>query len=354
MCTQNYIYQQNTKLGNSIINQVFNQKRSDTEIGLLGQVNTNEAKTLVNLQKKIDEINPIDMITDKNITFRNADKITLYDIMVFSDICTLMERRLEENNISYEEYTIGKKKLDIEFTGEDLLRLRDYNSYMVKGYDDTNIRYTIHKLSSIAIAIQCKEEFENFKKFYPNKRIVNSATSFKRFRRFLPCDDFIVTCDNNKKVNGFVISEFPSLYKYAKNLNQVVAIPSHWYGNLKTEKRTIDYQKIQEIINKRISIMKNKKNKMNSNRILFTSYDNNDLHGLYNLLDEKREYCYYNTDNPDDTDLEKKVQKRWNKRKDVIRKNVYKVLDYLISINVIKGYTDVKERKEVIGVDIQF
>lgn len=353
MCTKDYIYQQNTKLGNTIINKVFDQKRNNKAIGLLGKVNTNNAETLVNLEKEIDKINPIDMITDKNIEFRDAKKITIYDIMVFSDICTLMERKLEENNISYEDYAKGKVKLDIEFTANDLLQIRDYNSCTRKGYDDTDIRNSIYKLRSINIAIQCEEEFENFKKFCPNKKLVNSVVSFQRFRRFLPCDEMMVTCKNNKKVNGYVISEFPSLYKYAKNLNQVVAIPTHWYGTLKTEKRTIDYQKIQEIINKRISIMKNKNNKSMSNRILFTSYDGNEYHGLYNLLDEKREYCYYDTDNPEDIDLEKKVQKRWNKRKDVIRKNVYKVLEYLISVNAIKGYTDVKERKEVIGVDIQ-
>lgn len=254
----------------------------------------------------------VDLTADKKLFLTNSD-ITQYDMAVMDSVYTL--------------YVNGVTS----FSPEMVVRIMSGNFEQdVKVHKLEEVNKSLKKLSLIRITIDCTEELLARRKIKKGKTL--TLTSY-----LMPLREIEVQSANYKAVTkGYQLLEKPVLYTYAENVKQIMSVPT---SLLETNISDTDEAVIlKRTLIKRIETMKNDKNRMNSNIIIYERVDKNTgkKKGFFKTLG-------YNEEN----------YSNWKKKKLTIHRTILSILDNFVAEKYIKGYEVIKEGKQkIIGISI--
>ena len=276
---------------------------------------TDEMKmvSLKTLPKKgISTIVNIDHIRDK---VELSYEITPYDLAVMDAVYTLYI-----NDI-------------IIFTPEMVARYMSGNLQQDVTKKKETVISSLEKLSVIRIYIDCTEEFIARKK-------IDKGSSVALKSNLLLLEGVRYKVANHKEVDAYRLLDEPILYYYANIVGQITKIPMDILDTSRTLCDTDEVIVIKRYLIRRIQTMKNTKNNIKSNKIIYERYDyhQNKEAGMFPALGiNQRDY---------------KSQKSWQNKKNKIHHSVCRILDDFSQKGYIKGYK-VEKNRAIEGVSIQ-
>lgn len=255
----------------------------------------------------------IDFDIDENLRLTNPD-ITQYDLAVMDSVYTLLTHNI------------------IEFTPEMLSRVMSGNiNQDVTSHKIKTIEKSLKKLSLIKIDIDCSKEYQARNKIDKTDTAILSSY-------LLPLNKIkIYAATKNVKMIGYKVIEKPAFYKYAETVGQILTVP---ISILNTSQRLSDTEEviiIKRALIKRIEVMKNKKNKMNSNVISYEWYDT-----------KKREYKGF----LNYLGFYKENYSNWRKKKSNIHNAIVKILEEFTKDNYIAGFEVLQKKSKINGIKI--
>ena len=243
-------------------------------------------------------------------------KISRFDLMVMDAAYTILVN--------------GNSKFSLEMlanvmVGKEVSLDKNTSTKLVE------IQKSINKLKRVYINIDYTAIMREKGKIKDNEKcIVNGS--------LMPVKTYYVTSrvKRETKVTYEVIQK-PVLYEYAENLGRVISVPSHVLA-LPGVREDNDFIAIKQELIKEIELMRNKNNNYKTRDIVY-EWEHGERNGGFAARVGLRKENYAN-------------EKQWNKRKVKLTEQVKIVLDHLIEINFIKGYSLIKNGKSVVGVSI--
>ena len=264
----------------------------------------------------------VDLTADKNLALSNTN-ITQYDLAVMDSVYTMLV-----DNV-------------IAFTPEMVVRTMSGNFEQdVRPQKSGAVTRSLRKLSLIRISIDCTDELRARNKIGKDQTAV--LTSY-----LMPVREIELRSGNNQTVmKGFQLLEKPVLYTYAETVNQIIDVPTELLeitdasgsGHLSD---TDDVIIIKRALIRRIALMKNPKNHMDSDIIRYERYDpiTGEKKGFFAKLGFK------------ESDFKNATQ--WKKKKSSLNKIITTILNDLTKEKYINGYEIVKDGKQkIVGVKI--
>lgn len=124
-----------------------------------------------------------------------------------------------------------------------------------------NIEATIAKLTEIEIMIDYTEEMRVRCK---DRKIENIRKSSK----LLPLE----LCNNQIQEKHYRVMDKSALYAYAEDINQIIAVPTQRFTQIPGRSETKELILLRRALIKRIELLKNKKNKVVSNKINYVHF----------------------------------------------------------------------------------
>lgn len=256
----------------------------------------------------------VDLTADTNLILTNAN-ITQFDLAVMDSVYTLLVNG------------------ETAFTPEMIVRIMSGNfNQDVTPQKSGAVTKSLNKLSLIRITIDCTEELQARKKLEKNKTA--RLTSY-----LMPLREIEIQTANHKSVmKGFQLIEKPVLYTYAETIQQIMSVPTSILSTQGKISDTNDNIIIKRALIRRIEAMKNNKNKIKSNIIVYERYDQ----------ETKKEKGFLIT-----LGFNKENYSNWKKKKNNLHKSIIKILDTFKEEKYILNYEIIKEGKQKInGVSI--
>ena len=180
-----------------------------------------------------------------------------------------------------------------------------------------NIEATIAKLTEIEIMIDYTEEMRVRCK---DRKIENIRKSSK----LLPLE----LCNNQIQEKHYRVMDKSALYAYAEDINQIIAVPTQRFTQIPGRSETKELILLRRALIKRIELLKNKKNKVVSNKI-------NYVHFFSVLLGYKENQSI-----------------NWRKQKSKYHLMVLDILQRFVDDGYINNYQVVKDNNRISGVKI--
>lgn len=207
------------------------------------------------------------------------------DFRIFCDLCTLIERKLQDKcmtlevydyDISYDDngkpYTETYKcpsEKKIHFTLNELISMRDTNDRNFSARLD-EVKQALHHLSNFYIWIDSTEEdnarIEDFKKKkkgdYHTEHHVMDFTQFLRLG-FTTVKSKVPIRTKNKynewtisfDQNSCYFDELPILYRYIKDTKQVTLIDADWFDCSSIKRISTRFENIQLYLLQQVNLM---------------------------------------------------------------------------------------------------
>lgn len=273
-------------------------------------------RTNLKNQDKIYTIASFTIPDNTDITFTN-NNITPYDMAVMDAVYTIQME--------------GATK----FTPEDIVRhMRCDFDRCVNPQTVDAVKESVKKLRQIDMTIDCTKESIRRGIIKKNKRCVLQSY-------LMPVDVIEVTSGNQVEVTGYKLLRKPALHEYAEKMGQIVSVP---FELLQTDglSDTVDILMLKKELIKRIEKMKNKKNNVTENKIIYSRQDHNNRDITTGFLEK----LGFNRENYKSYDV-------WKKRRRQLCDAVNKILDEWTKEGYIKGYEVIKEGKKTAGVEIK-
>lgn len=179
---------------------------------------------------------------------------------------------------------------------------------------------SVEKLSKILIEIDCTDELRKRHKLKEEESVVLRG-------QLLPAQaQKVRPANHNSTVMGYRLTETPILYQYANRIGQIACIPAELMRSNHT-RNTSEVMLLRRYLLRRIAIMKNSHNKVKSTRIVLSRYDvkTNTVKGLLPCLG------YHEED-----------YAKWRSKKSKIHRAIKTILDELVEIGFIQGYSIVQ------------
>ncbi|MGN0485244.1 MAG: hypothetical protein ACI4HI_17025 [Lachnospiraceae bacterium] len=195
---------------------------------------------------------------------------------------------------------------------------------------------SIEKLRAVRCNIDCSEEWRVRKK--EGKGLYMGS--------LLPVTDIQWTPAYHRiaKPGYHMDTQNWSLYQYAKEIKQIIAVPFSFY-HLPNMTVTQDIIKIRNYLCRRIAVMGHKKNKMKSRRIIYCDkkQSGKEENGLFPNIGYDRE--------------KRDTYKNWRKEKSKHHQRICSILDHFQKEGFIKGYALICDeytggRKAIRGIEI--
>ncbi|MBR0418322.1 MAG: hypothetical protein IJI66_04070 [Erysipelotrichaceae bacterium] len=206
----------------------------------------------------------------------------------------------------------------------------------ITGDDEANITdkraaaviKSLEKMSMLKISIDVTEEFKCRRIIEGDKRCVLESY-------FLPLETIIVVSNFGIEHIRYRLIKKPCLFEFAESLNQFVRYPISLVNDSNT-RNDLETLMIKHYIIWRIQLMKNRRNNIDSNKIVLERYDTK-LHqntGLLYELGFLQDGVFYEyADNGEQVPLANQRNKRAK-----INKCIRKVLDSFVDKGFINGY----------------
>lgn len=289
--------------------------------------NTLVSKKIGQNEIQIDS-GPQDVITDirrqiittvelqKRANFELSEEINSFDMNVLDAVSTI--------------YQHGYATITAEMVARVLTG--NHNSKKISPARVTEIRESLDKLTNIRVTIDYLKE--------ANRRSGKKFDEFKVESYLFPADKVTARFKaNGKTIEAYHLLRTPALFEYAKEIGQIISYPVYLLNSREKMSDSDDTVLIKRYLIKRIEQMKNKKNNIMNHKISYQWVDNNTgkIKGMYQELGYSSEK-YSN----------------WRKKRSSIHGIVKNHLDYLIEVNYIKGYIEIKEKNTINGVEITF
>ena len=254
-----------------------------------------EANDLIDLQSKISRFDLMVMDAAYTILINNGGKFSLEmlaNVMVGKEVSLDKKTSTKLNEIQASINKLKKIYINIDYT--DLMRERG-------------------KI----------KEGETF--------IVNGS--------LMPIKTYYITSRVKRQTKVvYEILQKPVLYEYAENLGRVISVPSHILA-LPGVREDTDFIAIKQELIKEIELMRNKNNNYKTRDIVY-EWSHGERSGGFAARVGLYKENYSN-------------EKQWNKRKVKLTEQIKIVLDHLVDIEFIEGYSFIKTGKSVTGVTIQ-
>lgn len=292
---------------------------------LVGRIFTND-KEIQKAMKKGNSETPLYEPTRKNpckhyireikcVRFEDGKDLlsglSAFDRNVFNGLCSLYQSYADNGQTT--DIIITPGQVYSAFAGHEAA----HSSTLSK------VATSLEKMMSIVIRFNWLEHAQL-------NRLVGKEITEKKKRQYQVTDNLIhaqaVSCMINGKVveQAFKLMTVPVLYKYAQKVGQIVSIDQDVI-RIPNLSNTEDNIAIKNYLAYRIELMKNKRNRVKSNRILFDK-----------VFEETQIEFHSN----------EKVER---KRK---REAICKILDYWITIKYISRYEVLKEHGKYVSVQI--
>jgi hypothetical protein len=194
------------------------------------------------------------------------------------------------------------------------------------------IQKSINKLKRIYINIDYTDLMIEKGKIKPgDKFIVNGS--------LMPVKTYYITSHVKHQTKVvYEIIQKPVLYEYAENLSRVISVPSHILA-IPGVREDNDFIAIKQELIKEIELMRSGNNNYRSREITY-EWEHGERSGGFAARVGLNKENYAN-------------DKQWNKRKVKLTEQIRTVLDHLVEIQFIKGYSFTKKGKSVVGVSIE-
>ena len=256
----------------------------------------------------------VDLTADEKVSLTNHN-ITPYDMAVMDSVYTLLANEVTS------------------FSPEMVVRIMSGNfEQKITQHKLDEVNNSMRKLSMIRISIDCTDELVTRKKVKKGSRV--ALTSY-----LMPVREIKVDSGNNQAtMNGYQLIEKPVLYIYAESVKQIVSVPTSLLEVNGYD--TDDMMIIKRALIKRIEMMKNDKNNISSNIIIYERYDKS----------TGKKTGFFSSLGFAETDYS-----NWKKKKNNLHHIIKNILDGFVVEKYINGYEMVKEGKQkIIGVSIIF
>jgi len=239
----------NTKLSNFL----FDMSRNLTQLTAL--IVNNEKEPEITVKTQLSFV-PLDMANVKV-----PEYITAYDRAVHDAICSI--------------YAAGN---DIMTTSQ---------IYEAMTGKITRIKKTLEKVDESVLRLMMSLVFIDYTDQAKSKGLDSPDTILKQ--NIIYCKGITVNFPNGEYTTGWKLLQPPTLYQYAKDIGQIVTIDKSILSATNVS-NTDDAVVLKHYLLRRIETMKNKKNHIDSKRILFESMFNYcNIKGTREKLRRKRE-----------------------------------------------------------------
>ena len=135
-------------------------------------------------------------------------------------------------------------------------------------------------------------------------------------------------CNNQIQEKHYRVMDKSALYAYAEDINQIIAVPTQRFTQIPGRSETKELILLRRALIKRIELLKNKKNKVVSNKI-------NYVHFFSVLLGYKENQSI-----------------NWRKQKSTYHLMVLDILQRFVDDGYINNYQVVKDNNRISGVKI--
>ena len=247
-----FLYMPNTKLSNCL----FDKNKDLTVLTALIVSGEKEEKVTVKTQ--------VFLSLEENCGVSLPQNITAYDRAVHDGICSIYAAG---NN------TMTTRQIYEAMTGKPT------KNHQQLGHITRSIMKLRQTLIYIDYTDQAKIKGIDCKKLEFNGNL-------------LKCDGVDITFNNGEIVSGYKLDSPPILYKYALEMGQIISANKSLLSNTKVS-NTEDSIVLRHYLLRRIETMKNHKNNMGSNRILFdTMFNYCNIDGNREQLRRKRDIVF--------------------------------------------------------------
>lgn len=240
--------------------------------------------------------------------------IGVYDKVVLSAICTL-----------YKEFIKSGKPGDMIVTPQMIYQCYAGKPYSKKAQID-NVTKSVRKMMTTIVSFDWRDHAVAKKLLSKeDAEILSKSENYIVERQNMIYAREIFAQVNGARLRAFQLFRTPCLYEYSRSVGQIVTIPKNLL-QIPDLKNTDEITLMKIYLATRIELMKNKRNSVKSNSILYESIT--------------RECQTKDWDSLDKTERKRK------------RETVSKILDNWKSENYIKGYTITKKGSTQTGVEI--
>ena len=185
------------------------------------------------------------MIIIKDIDGLSYTPLSLYENAVFSGLCSILESG---------QYIFTSRQVYQAMTGRNVRPKKDSQAI-------GSVTRTINKFRTMLVTMDCSEHIK-----LNNKGVMpDGVEGVFRDENFLFAESITAIC-NGQKETAYRVLKTPILYRYAKEVKQIISVPSNLLDM--EMNNNDDVIKIRYYLLRRIEQMKNSKNKL-SNTILF-------------------------------------------------------------------------------------
>lgn len=237
---------------------------------------------------------------NENISLSTRQPFTPYDRVVHNAICTL--------------YVAGNTM----FTSEMVYRaMNGLNaSEHVSSTAVEEVTKSIEKSRFIKATIDFTQELKMRKDYSDTQKAVMSD--------MLISVTWMEVSTGGVTKNGYKFNSEPILYKYSRSVGQVISVPINLLETKSKLNSTDEVIILREYLLRRIEGMKNTRNALNQNKILYSS--------IYEEL---------GLENPT------------NKKTHSVRTHTKSLLEFWLEEKYIKGFSEYKEGKSIKGIEIK-
>ncbi len=258
-------------------------------------------------KREVTKISCVQIVNGKEL----LSNLTAFDKNVFYGICTLYEKCAENGQTTNIVMTAGQ--IYTAFTGCEAKNSSTLNK----------VAASVEKLSCYRISFDWLQHAQL-------NKLAGKDLNDKQKRHYIVTENLVyvktVSCVVNGKMvdHAFKLIEIPALYEYAKKVRQIVSVKQEVL-KIPELSNTDDIIAIKNYLAYRIELMKNPRNRIKSDKIMF---------------DTVFEECQieFHSD-----------EKKERKRK---RETICRILDYWIEIKYIAWHELVKENGKYTGVQI--
>lgn len=240
--------------------------------------------------------------------------IGVFDKVVLSSICTL-----------YEEFFKSGKTGDMIVTPQMIYQCYAGKSASKKAQID-NVVKSVRKMMATIVSFDWREHAVAKKLLSKeDAEVLSKSENFVVVRQNMIYAQEIFAQVNGARVMAFQLFRTPVLYEYSRSVGQIVTIPKNLL-QISDLKNTDEIALMKIYLAMRIELMRNKRNSVKSNSILYESIT--------------RECQTKNWESLDKTEKKRK------------RETVSKILDNWKTERYIKGYTIIKKGNTQTGVEV--
>lgn len=292
-----------------VVSRIFSNDLDTRKLLKKGNCETEICKSIRGkpCKRKVTEIKCVQLVNEKEL----LSNLTTFDKNVFYGICSIYEKCAENGQTTNIVMTAGQ--IYTAFTGSE-----------------TKHTSTLNKVAAAVEKLSCYRISFNWLEHAQLNGLASKDIPDKQKRRYIVTDNLIhvktVSCIVNGKAvdHAFKLMEIPALYEYAKKVRQIVSVQQEVL-KIPELSNTDDIIAIKTYLAYRIELMKNTRNRVKSDKILFdTVFEECQIKFRSNEVVER-------------------------KRK---RDTICKILDYWVTTNYIAWYELTKENSKFVGIQI--